>query len=164
LRESSDPDGALAELSQLREAYLDMPHSAVDAVVRETLSKAAECAERCVYHAHSRSGKEEGSEIAAFLKEAADSGPQEEVPLPGGMTAGVIRDIFHEKGFGFVRTTDGREFFFHRTDMNLVDSWFTVQIGEEVVFQTGTGPKGPFAKSVWRKEDFLARSSKSIGL
>lgn len=154
LRESSDPEGALTELQQLQEAYLDMPHSAVDAVIRETLRKAAECADRCVYSARDSQLKRDGGELAAFLREAASSGGKEESRLPEGMASGVIRDIFHEKGFGFIKTSDGREFFFHRTDMNLHESWWTVQKGEEVVFKPERGPKGPFASSVWRTADY----------
>lgn len=60
---------------------------------------------------------------------------------------GTVRRILPKKGFGFLATSDGTEYFFHRSDC--VDIRFDeIREGLSVTFDVGQGPKGPRAENV----------------
>ncbi len=53
------------------------------------------------------------------------------------------------KGFGFIATADGQEYFFHQSacaDMRFDE----LREGQAVTFEKGHGPKGPRAENVRR--------------
>jgi CspA family cold shock protein len=54
---------------------------------------------------------------------------------------GTIKRIVGGKGFGFIATADGTEYFFHQSacEFSLDD----VREGQAVTFEKGKGPKGP---------------------
>ena len=61
---------------------------------------------------------------------------------------GTIRTLTG-KGFGFIATTDGQEYFFHQSAC--VDMRFDeLREGQAVTFEKGQGPKGPRAEQVRR--------------
>jgi CspA family cold shock protein len=62
------------------------------------------------------------------------------------MTEGTVKKLVRDKGFGFIRGTDGNEYFFHRSAVS--GSFDTLREGDEVTFDVGSGPKGPRAESV----------------
>ena len=68
---------------------------------------------------------------------------------PGGhaVTAGRIKKIIPDRGFGFVRADDGNEVFFHRTELTTVD-FDALQEGEQVTFDIVNSPKGPRARNL----------------
>src|ERR1039457_158429 len=68
---------------------------------------------------------------------------------PGGhaVTAGRIKKIIPDRGFGFVRADDGNEVFFHRTELTTVD-FDALQEGEQVTFDIVDSPKGPRARTL----------------
>lgn len=68
---------------------------------------------------------------------------------PGGhaVTAGRIKKIIPDRGFGFVRADDGNEVFFHRTELTTVD-FDALQEGEQVTFDIVDSPKGPRARNL----------------
>lgn len=60
------------------------------------------------------------------------------------MANGVIKSIVSEKGFGFIRSTEGRELFFHSSQ--LPDKVFQeLREGQQVEFDIAKGSKGPKA-------------------
>jgi len=64
-----------------------------------------------------------------------------------GSTNGVIKRLVADKGFGFVRADDGREYFFHQA--SCVDGNFdSMREGQKLTFDAGEGPKGPRAENV----------------
>jgi len=54
-----------------------------------------------------------------------------------------------DKGFGFIATTDGQEYFFHQSACRDV-RFDELREGEAVTFEKGQGPKGPRAENVRR--------------
>jgi len=63
-----------------------------------------------------------------------------------GMAIGTIKKLVSERGFGFITAEDGRDYFFHRSQ---VESDFDHLLGgEKVNFEVEPSPKGPRAKSV----------------
>jgi cold shock CspA family protein len=66
---------------------------------------------------------------------------------------GVVRSAQADKGFGFIKTVDGTEYFFHKSDftgfwMDLVNDRERGQV--EVEFEPLSTPKGPRASNVRR--------------
>jgi CspA family cold shock protein len=60
---------------------------------------------------------------------------------------GTIKRIVSDKGFGFVATPDGNEYFFHQSAC--ADARFDdLREGQPVTFDAGQGPKGPRAENV----------------
>jgi CspA family cold shock protein len=69
---------------------------------------------------------------------------------------GVVRTITAEKGYGFIRTPDGVDYFFHKTDYtgfwdDLVNDGMV-----EVEFDPAKTPKGPRASNVTRISEMKA--------
>jgi len=63
---------------------------------------------------------------------------------------GTIKTLRTEKGFGFIRDTGGKEYFFHRSAVEGEDI-DTLREGDTVEFTAGQdGPKGPRAENVRR--------------
>ncbi len=61
------------------------------------------------------------------------------------MTAGTIKKLVAERGFGFIAAEDGKEYFFHRSGVQDFD---TLMGGEKVSFEIEPSPKGPRANRV----------------
>lgn len=62
---------------------------------------------------------------------------------------GTIKSIRHEKGFGFIRTRSGQEFFFHRTAVCEGVEFDRLQMGDKVTFEEDEdSKKGPRAVDV----------------
>ena len=57
------------------------------------------------------------------------------------MARGTVARLVRDRGFGFVRTQDGTEIFFHRSALpnGLFD---TLQEGQELEFETEADPRG----------------------
>jgi CspA family cold shock protein len=58
---------------------------------------------------------------------------------------GTIKRMVKDKGFGFIASSDGNEYFFHQSACQSFDS---LREGQAVTFETGQGPKGPRAENV----------------
>jgi len=60
---------------------------------------------------------------------------------------GTIKRIIRDRGFGFIRTADGQEVFFHRSSLQSLD-FDSLKEGQNVEFEMERGEKGPRAVSV----------------
>ena len=60
---------------------------------------------------------------------------------------GTIKRIIRDRGFGFIRSTDGQEVFFHRSGLQQLN-FDGLKEGEQVEFEIERGEKGPRATSV----------------
>lgn len=63
------------------------------------------------------------------------------------MMTGTIKRIVHDKGYGFVRTPQGLEYFFHRSAVPQ-GGFDALQEGQPVHFEEEQSPKGPRATNV----------------
>jgi CspA family cold shock protein len=61
-------------------------------------------------------------------------------------TKGTIKRITN-KGFGFIATPDGTEYFFHQSACTGTP-FDSLREGQTVTFTVGQGPKGPRAENV----------------
>jgi cold shock protein len=60
---------------------------------------------------------------------------------------GTIKRVVRDRGFGFIRTADGQEVFFHRSSLQNLD-FDSLKEGQNVEFEMERGEKGPRAVSV----------------
>jgi CspA family cold shock protein len=63
------------------------------------------------------------------------------------MHKGKIKKLVHDRGFGFISDTDGREVFFHQSSLVGI-AFDTLKGDEEVEFEVEDSPKGPRAVNV----------------
>ena len=60
---------------------------------------------------------------------------------------GTIKRLVSDKGFGFIASEDGSEYFFHSSACS--DTPFdSLREGQAVTFEAGQGPKGPRGENV----------------
>jgi len=60
------------------------------------------------------------------------------------MKTGTVKFYNADKGFGFITDDDGKDIFFHCSNLQSGD----VGDGDKVEFEVGDGPKGPNAINV----------------
>ena len=60
---------------------------------------------------------------------------------------GTIKRLNSDRGFGFVGTEDGNDYFFHQSACSGVQ-FDDLREGQAVSFEAGQGPKGPRAENV----------------
>ncbi len=63
------------------------------------------------------------------------------------MSKGTVKRIIRERGFGFISAEDGREIFFHRSELQNVD-FDNLQQGDHLEFNIIKGDKGPKATDI----------------
>jgi CspA family cold shock protein len=63
------------------------------------------------------------------------------------MAKGTVKRIMRDRGFGFISAEDGREIFFHRSELQNV-SFEELQEGDSLEFNVVKGDKGPQAIGV----------------
>jgi len=63
------------------------------------------------------------------------------------MATGTIKKVMKDRGFGFIRTEDGKEVFFHRSECRACD-FNALDQGQRVEFELKDDPKGPRALDV----------------
>lgn len=64
------------------------------------------------------------------------------------MTAGTIKKLVSDRGFGFIVAEDGKEYFFHRNELDSTLDFDRLGGGERVSFEIQDSPKGPRASQV----------------
>jgi cold shock protein len=60
---------------------------------------------------------------------------------------GTIKRIIRDRGFGFIRSNDGQEIFFHRSSLQQLN-FDGLKEGDAVEFELERGEKGPRATAV----------------
>jgi cold shock CspA family protein len=63
------------------------------------------------------------------------------------MPIGTIKRVFKDRGFGFIRTTDGQEIFFHRSGLRS-SRFESIAEGDAVEFEVESSSKGPRAVNI----------------
>ena len=62
---------------------------------------------------------------------------------------GTIRTLRVDKGFGFLKDTEGNDYFFHQSAI-YGEGIADLREGDSVEFEVSQGPKGPRAENVRR--------------
>ena len=63
------------------------------------------------------------------------------------MPTGTIKRVFKDRGYGFIRTPEGQEVFFHRTGLRNARLESLTE-GDTVEFEVESSPKGPRAINI----------------
>ena len=63
------------------------------------------------------------------------------------MPKGTIRRLVRDRGFGFIRTEQGEDLFFHRNELQGVE-FASLREGQQVEIEVGQGPDGSCAVKV----------------
>lgn len=63
------------------------------------------------------------------------------------MQTGRIKKLAKDRGFGFITGADGKEVFFHRSEVRGAE-FDTLTEGQQVSFDAENDPKGPRARNV----------------
>ena len=61
---------------------------------------------------------------------------------------GLIKRIVSDRGFGFIKSDNGDEYFFHRSALGREVNFDELREGQRVDFEIGQSPKGPRAENV----------------
>jgi CspA family cold shock protein len=64
------------------------------------------------------------------------------------MSAGTIKKVVADRGFGFITAEDGKDYFFHRNELDSTLDFDRLNGGERVSFDVQQSPKGPRATRV----------------
>jgi len=81
------------------------------------------------------------------LKSAGEPHRRDALRPPAEEPRGLVVRLFQDDGYGFLRTPDGEERYFHRNSV-LHDDFQRLAVGTEVRFEPGDGDMGPAASSV----------------
>ena len=68
------------------------------------------------------------------------------------MATGTLKKVVSERGFGFIASEDGKEYFFHRSGLDTSLDFDQLTGGEKLEFQVENSPKGPRATRIRRAE------------
>lgn len=66
---------------------------------------------------------------------------------PHGQVMALVQRLFRKKGFGFLRSLDGQEIYFHKNSC-LHNEWERLEVGTGVRYTVQEGEKGPQASSI----------------
>jgi CspA family cold shock protein len=64
------------------------------------------------------------------------------------MTTGTVKKLVAERGFGFITSDDGKDYFFHRSVLAPSMNFDHLVGGEKVRFEIDQDPKGARARNV----------------
>ena len=64
------------------------------------------------------------------------------------MATGTIKKVVSDRGFGFITAEDGKDYFFHRNELDSTLDFDRLFGGERVNFEVQDSPKGPRAARV----------------
>ena len=59
------------------------------------------------------------------------------------MATGTIKKLVSDRGFGFISAEDGKEYFFHRNELESSSDFDRLAGGEKVEFENRSEPQGP---------------------
>ena len=57
------------------------------------------------------------------------------------MAKGTIKKLMKDRDYGFIQTEEGKDLFFHRSQLQCVD-YSSLKEGQEVEYEAGTGRGG----------------------
>ena len=64
------------------------------------------------------------------------------------MATGTVKKVVADRGFGFITSTDQKDYFFHRDALDSSLDFDRLNGGEKVEFEVEDSPKGPRANRV----------------
>lgn len=136
-----DERASIDTLVQLQSTFLTFPLGVRDERMRPVLVKAIAIARACQSSGDDYVAQK-AREVLRWLETEVKpvrvrSLPTRSITQPERMQ-GIITDILQPKGFGFLRTTDMSNLFFHRSAFQNPGEWSRAKVGDTVTFSKGT--------------------------
>ncbi len=78
---------------------------------------------------------EQKAQALAQIEQTAD-----QLDLPDGRTLGLVKNLRQDKGFGFLQSPEGRDYFFHATDLEDGIVLEELSVGEKLTFEITQEP------------------------
>jgi len=144
-----DELGALTCLLDLKAAYDSCPHELLDEKMREKLKKAIPTASNCTNFLNNPDAIKTSGELTSWL--ARESGLSFEEKARFNLIArrkGSIVRLRTDRGFGFLHSDDGVDYFFHFSEVRGRHAPTAIQIGQVVSFIIGENKHGHCALDV----------------
>jgi cold shock protein len=63
------------------------------------------------------------------------------------LAQGIVKWFSNQKGYGFIEQANGEDIFVHHSEISGT-GFKTLSEGDEVIFEVGSGQKGPAAQNV----------------
>ena len=64
------------------------------------------------------------------------------------MATGIVKKVVADRGFGFITADDGKDYFFHRSEVQAPLDFDQIVGGERVEIEVQQSPRGPRAARV----------------
>lgn len=139
---------AVGHLEKLREAYESCPIKLRDSLMKEKLANAVQLAKQC-FQLPDNDDVDTKRRAQDLVKWFADRvGVPSTLMSTNRVCCGIVKKLPVNKSFGFIRSEDGREFFFHRNEMKNPNDWPLLTEGTKVTFMPGMDRRGPNAVAV----------------
>lgn len=142
--ENRDAHGALKALQNLRNEYEKIDPDLRDLRMRRGLEKPIHAALQCARLLDDRGKKATARDIALWLEGVSQEG------LVSRKLEGTVKKVLASKGYGFIRTDDGTDIFFHRRDVLPEQDFDNLREGDPVLYSVRQDVKGPCAVRVRR--------------
>lgn len=106
--------------------------------------------------------EQKARDYAEYVKaQSADELLSEGIELPEGASIGIIEKIIKDKGYGFLRSKSGEQYYFHFTDLDSSVEWSEIAVGVKVAFEVKAPPSdkaGAVRKGVKLLQQFMEKA------
>lgn len=132
-----DQAAALRLLVGMKRAYDDCPATCIDKRITSRLGKAVVTTRRIEKYADDERVIEQARRLRTWLQSESRALPEAALPpsADGAKYEGVITSLVPERGFGFIRSDEGHEIFFHVSDVAGIDNLGEVEVGTPIEFE-----------------------------
>jgi Tfp pilus assembly protein PilF/cold shock CspA family protein len=150
---TSDCRAVLDVLEDMRRAY-EKYEDLSDPRLRESLGRSLSVAAACLDRTDEESERERARKVLDWIAgettiygaSRPDNGGSE--ALVEGRLLGRVRKLIEEKRYGFIRSLDDHDYFFHQNNLITADDWSALQEGVGVEFTPTEHDKGLRAEDV----------------
>lgn len=139
-REGEQP-GALQALLGMRRAFEQCPPACVDDRIRGRLDRSLPTARRIARYADDERIAQKALEYERWCQ-AMSTGTPPSNSRRAGALVGAVCSLVAESGYGFIRTEEGGDLFFHVSDALGVTDLLELPIGTPVRYRLGKGKDG----------------------
>jgi cold shock CspA family protein len=146
-----DELGALNSLKQLKEFYTTIPSEILDEQMKTKLKLALPTARSCVRIITNEEGKNQAIGLVAWLRSELNYKNREVIELDRHY--GSIVRLPPNRDFGFLRTEDGNEYFFHFSELIDPMDQQLLYVDQPVSFIIGSNKGGECAVNVQTEDN-----------
>jgi LuxR family transcriptional regulator, glucitol operon activator len=152
---AGDWDGALDVLEAMREAF-EGYEDLSDPRLRESIGRSLSTAGSCLDHATGEAQRQRARSVLDWIANEAriysssgiGAADEEASATPAGRLLGRVRRLVEEQAYGFIRTAEDSDYFFHQSGMKSEADWLELREGSQVEFTPTEHKRGSRAIDV----------------